>query len=137
MRRWFHGDVLEVAHGSREVAQRLHVVLFRGPAGPQIDRNVLGGGLEPVEGITQVFPVSATDHDFVGSKVATPRFATGLVRSLSMRCAAVALGTAGSTGRFERSPAPRAVSHLFRHSDGTLPRHTALAGDQISRRCIR
>lgn len=136
-RRGFDGDVLEVAYSRRKMGKRLYVVLFRSSSGAEVDGHVLGRGLEPVEGISKVFPASMADDHLVGSKIATLRFSARLVCPLPMTCAAVTLRATRTTGGLERSPTPGAVSHPFRHSDGTLPHDTERDGDQTSRRSIR
>jgi hypothetical protein len=84
-----------------------------------------------------VFPTSAADDHLVGSKIAPLRFSARLVCPLPMTCAAVALRAPRATGGLERSPTPGAMSHPFRHSDGTLSHDMERNGDQTSRRSIR
>lgn len=115
----------------------LDVVLFRGSTGPKVDRHVFGGGLEPIQSVAQVLPVSPADDDLVGTQVTPLRFAASLVGPLSVRRAAVALRAPRPTGSLERSPTPGAMSYAFRHSDGTLPHGGVLSRDQTSRRPIR
>lgn len=109
-RRRLHRDVLEIAYRSREVPQRLNVVLLRRPPGAEIAGDILARSLQSVESVAELLPVPPADDDLVGSKIPPLGLTSGLVGPLAMRLAAVPLRAPRPTRGFERSPTPSAVS---------------------------
>jgi hypothetical protein len=114
----------------------LDIVGLRWASCADVECNVLGRGLETVQSIPQVLPRTPGDQHVFGTEFAALRLTTCLVCSLAVGRAAVALWTTGPTRDLEPSPAPRAMSKLFCHSDAILFDLDVPAGDHTSRRPI-
>lgn len=86
----FDGHVLEFANGMREVAERFDVRRLGRTAMREIEGDVFGGSLQPVERVTERVPGSPCDEDLVGADAPPLGNEARLIRSLAVTGSAVA-----------------------------------------------
>lgn len=116
------GDLLQIPDRSRQVSQRSDVLGTGGSSCHQVHGNILRGGLQTVQSVTQRLPGVARQQNLVGADPPVIAKTSRLIGTLTMRSAAIPRSTARPNRDWELETTPSTTTDCitFRHSDDSL-----------------